>query len=402
MTVFIARKYPVVYNDADNPGQAYLNQKMADVIQQQKEQNQNLEQIYEEVRSEFEQRERKKDADHKPRTRRRVSMDNQLNPKEIAQLIYGKDIHEAIENAPEPGYIESFLKPAQVEALQEYKQVQEEEMYMAMKKEVEARIKTVGGLSGHGKLVPLLKVKVVDVVSELSGNLSIWKPNDDLVQGLKEKSVMRIFNMNVGSIRADEINFKTTKMTRFERINVPSDFDTEPFQRQVIPIEDILEAGFCPKFREIDTLGVVVNIEQEVHRAGFQAVHICDSIMNFVSVQFWGGLKKFGAESMVKMGTVVLFSNLQWRNSSSQGKFYQTDNAKKMPAIPCLYVTEYSTMSADSKDVDRAKMIKDLSCYVSSKSSDFIEQARQQFIQLTLKKPRLLVCKLCFLCILLL
>ena len=47
MTVFIARKYPVVYNDADNPGQAYLNQKMADVIQQQKEQNQNLEQIYE-------------------------------------------------------------------------------------------------------------------------------------------------------------------------------------------------------------------------------------------------------------------------------------------------------------------------------------------------------------------
>lgn len=85
MTVFIARKYPVVYNDADNPGQAYLNQKMADVIQQQREQNQNLEQIYEEVRSEFEKRERKKNADHKPRTRRRASMDNQLNPKEIGK-----------------------------------------------------------------------------------------------------------------------------------------------------------------------------------------------------------------------------------------------------------------------------------------------------------------------------
>ena len=333
-------------------------------------------------------------------------------------MIYGKDIYEAIENAPEPGYIESFLKPAQVEALQEFKQVQEEELYMAMKNEVEARIKTIGGQSGHGKLVPLLKVKVVDVVSgelisrdfqtissccytinivhinfqlsERSGNLSIWKPNDDLIQGLKEKSVVRIFNMNVGSIRADEVNFKTTKMTRFERINVPSDFDIEPFQRQVIPIEDILEVGFSPKFREIDTLGVVVNIEQEVHRAGFQGVHICDSLMNFVSVQFWGGLKKFGAESMVKVGNVALFSNLQWRNSSSMGKFYQTENAKKMPAIPCLYVTEYSTMSADSKDVDRAKMIKDLTSYVS-KSSDFVEQARQQFIQLTLKKPRLLV-----------
>ena len=389
MTVFIARKYPVVYNDADNPGQAYLNQKMADVIEQQKEQNQNLEQIYEEVRSEFEKRERKKDADHKPRTRRRVSMDNQLSPKEIAQLIYGKDIHEAIENAPEPGYIESFLKPAQVEALQEFKQVKEEELYMAMKTEVEARIKNIQGLSGHGKLVPLLKVKVVDVVSERSGSLSIWKPNDDLVQGLKEKSVMRIFNLNVGSIRADEVNFKTTKMTRFVRIDVPSDFDTERFQRQVIPIEDILEAGFSPRFREIDTLGVVVNIEQVVDK-GFQAVHICDSIMNFVSVQFWGGLKKFGAEPMVKMGSVVLFSNLQWRNSSSQGKFYQTENAKKMPAIPCLYVTEYTTLSADSKDIVRAKMIKDLSFYVS-KSSDFIDQARQQFIQLTLRKPRILV-----------
>ena len=96
-----------------------------------------MEQIYEEVRAEFEKREWKKNFQQKPRTRR--SMNNQLNLKEVTQLVYGKDIYEAIENAPDPGQLEGMLKPAQRDALQEFKQGQEESLYLAMKNEVESR-----------------------------------------------------------------------------------------------------------------------------------------------------------------------------------------------------------------------------------------------------------------------
>ena len=93
-----------------------MNQKMVDSLQYNQKHETDLEKIYEEVRVEFEKRERQKVSQQKPRTRR--SMNNQLKPKEISQLIYGKDIFEAIENAPDPTEIESYLKPAQLEALQ--------------------------------------------------------------------------------------------------------------------------------------------------------------------------------------------------------------------------------------------------------------------------------------------
>ena len=93
-----------------------MNQKMVDSLQYNQKRETDLEKIYEEVRVEFEKRERQKVSQQKPRTRR--SMNNQLKPKEISQLIYGKDIFEAIENAPDPTEIESYLKPAQLEALQ--------------------------------------------------------------------------------------------------------------------------------------------------------------------------------------------------------------------------------------------------------------------------------------------
>ena len=151
---------------------------------------------------------------------------------------------------------------------------------------------------GHCKLLPMLKVKIVDVISRQSGSLHIWNPNDDLVQGLKEKSVMQVFNLNVGKVRNDDISFKTTKLTRFQRIN-NNGFDSTNFERKLITIDQMLGTEFDPKFKDVDTIGIVINIEELLR--GFQAVHICDTMMNFVSIQFFGGLKKFCAESIVKI-----------------------------------------------------------------------------------------------------
>lgn len=381
LTLYIARKHPVVYSKETTKEQ--ISQRMADAIMTSSKHEQDLEQIYHEVQREFEQREWTRQKSRRPLTRRSTNL---MSTKEVGRLTYGKDIHEAIENSPDPSRIEAVLSPAQVEALQEFKRGQWEELHLAMKAEVEVRMKAKQKMSSNDKLVALMKLSVVDVASRKLGTLSIWRPNDDLAHGIKENTFVKVQNVSVGNIR-DFVNLKSTKLSRFERINAPGDFDISEYKRKVDSIEAILEEGFSPLLREVDVFGVVINIDQQSR--GFQPVHICDSMFNFVSIQFWGGIAKFCFESVIKPGTVLLFSNLQWRNSSSQGNFFQSENAKSLPTIPCLYVNEFTLVSLDSKDAERSKLIKDLSNEVQG--SDFMTQAKERLNQLTTSKPKMLV-----------
>ena len=272
---------------------------------------------------------------------------------------------------------------------QEYRQSEAEITWAAMKNEVEMRMKSMKKDKKQGTLIPLLKVKVVDVSSKKTGQILIWSPNEDLVQGIKEKSVMKINNLFVKTVKEDDVIFKTTKGTRFQRINPPKGFEVSDFERKLSSIEDILEPTFSPLFKEVDTLGVVINIESEVKR-GYQAIQICDGLMNFVSIQFYGGLKKYAIDSIVEEGKVLIFSNLQWRNSSSRGSFFQTESSKNMPIIPCLYADEFTVISVDTKEAERSKIVKEFSDDLS-KTPLFIRNAKDQFGQLTQKKPKILV-----------
>ena len=272
---------------------------------------------------------------------------------------------------------------------QEYRQSEAEITWAAMKNEVEMRMKSMKKDKKQGTLIPLLKVKVVDVSSKKTGQILIWSPNEDLVQGIKEKSVMKINNLFVKTVKEDDVIFKTTKGTRFQRINPPKGFEVSDFERKLSSIEDILEPTFSPLFKEVDTLGVVINIESEVKR-GYQAIQICDGLMNFVSIQFYGGLKKYAIDSIVEEGKVLIFSNLQWRNSSSRGSFFQTESSKNMPIIPCLYADEFTVISVDTKEAERSKIVKEFSDDLT-KTPLFIQNAKDQFGQLTQKKPKILV-----------
>ena len=68
---------------------------------------------------------------------------------------------------------------------QEYRQSEAEITWAAMKNEVEMRMKSMKKDKKQGTLIPLLKVKVVDVSSKKTGQILIWSPNEDLVQGIK-------------------------------------------------------------------------------------------------------------------------------------------------------------------------------------------------------------------------
>ena len=229
-------------------------------------------------------------------------------------------------------------------------------------------------------MTPLLRLRVVDIKSERDSTLSIWRPNDDLIQGLKEGSVVKVYSVNVCS----NLALKSTKQTRFERIQYDAVEDLVRFERGVQVIEDILDDDFKPFFNEVDIVGVVVHISQL--NQDFQAAFLCDSMYNFVSVQFHHGIAKHALEPMVKVGNVLNMSNLQWRKSSAGGRLFKGSEI----AVPCLYVTEFTLVSTDSKVPERSSMIKELTKELTN-GKEFMKEANLRLGQLMKKKPHILV-----------
>lgn len=83
----------------------------------------------------------------------------------------------------------------------------------------------------------------------------------------------------------------------------------------------------------------------------FESVNIVypkgDSGTAFLAVLFWNGVKTFGFEKVLTVGSFVACSNLQWRPSSSLN-------------IPMGYCTEHSIFSNNPKQAHLAKSFNDL------------------------------------------
>lgn len=109
-------------------------------------------------------------------------------------------------------------------------------------------------------------------------------------------------------------------------------------------------------YNEIDTVGVVFEIEPSKidfenesirNRHLFQNVYIADASKNAVCVNFWGGLKKFGFESVLELGRVVFGANLQRR----------AGNTRNMPQYRA---TEFTYFTKTPKSEKARGMVGDL------------------------------------------
>ena len=83
------------------------------------------------------------------------------------------------------------------------------------------------------KPIPMLKLSVMDASGTL-GTLSMWRPNEDLFHGLKEKSLVKVNNAMVVSIRDGIVHLKCTKQTRFKLLNNKSADFAQDCDRYVI------------------------------------------------------------------------------------------------------------------------------------------------------------------------
>jgi hypothetical protein len=265
----------------------------------------------------------------------------------------------------------------------DFKRNQAEELQSEIKAEVQQRVALKLGLTNSKenqgnssksltKTTPLIRLRIVDlfesnkndkdeetspILSEIektfSGMLTLWRPDKDLVEHLSENSRFRIFGLVANSIRDGDIQFRTSKQTKFVKdekaiaANKKCEKDVSEFERTFTDIGDIIFSDdFCPKFNEVDLVGIVINVvEKSSHnssRPNFETVHICDTMFNYAAIHFWGGLSECGFDKSMFLlevsennskktpnsriveakSNVLIFKNLQWRPSSSKGGFY--------------------------------------------------------------------------------
>ncbi len=261
----------------------------------------------------------------------------------------------------------------QFQALREYKRRQNDEIQSEMKKEIKRRIEEKVGNEGSKekssniKTTPLLRLRIVDLFESeksedefqekkeaRSGLLTLWRPEKELVEHLSENFRFRIFGLIANSIRDGEVQFRTTKQTKFVRDEnkIENKFESiSDFKRRFTDIGDIIFSNnFSPKFQEVDVVGIAVTVSEKSSnsetakspKTSFETVYICDTMFNFAAVHFWGGLSECGfeksmflSENSSKRSTpkaeevkakVLIFKNLQWRSSSARGGFYRQTN----------------------------------------------------------------------------
>ena len=254
------------------------------------------------------------------------------------------------------------------QALQEYKRRQNDEIQSEIKKEIQKRIEekvrneSSKEESSNYKSTPLLRLKIVDLSEsknsedELSekkevrtGLLTLWRPEKELAEHLSENFRFRISGLFANSIRDGEVQFRTTKQTKFVREEKKSENnfeDISDFRRRFTDIGDIIFSNnFSPKFQEVDVIGVVVTVSEKSQnsetgkspKTSFETVYICDTMFNFAAVHFWGGLSDCGFEKSMFLSeksskrstpkleevkaNVLIFKNLQWRSSSARGGY---------------------------------------------------------------------------------
>ena len=461
--VEIVRQYPLVYKKLDaskNRGSnfrpVFVNEKVFEKQQQRKriDKNKIAEEIYMEVQKEFETNDKIYPNSASRNNIRKKRNHTYLSEKEIKELCTGEEINDAVEESPDPSAIESILTNDQCRMLQNYRQAQNDEKFAMLKTEIEKRIKErLAGYNCNGIIpdgsnesrfidsndvsyIPILRLRVIDLYptykdqkssKTYSGTVQLWRPTEEMLRILKEGRRYRFFNTVANIIRDGEVQFRTTKMTKFSEIvsldkleNTCQVRNTSRFHRKLTPIDDIVfNSDFDPEFREVDLIGILVQVgtrtdkrfpglspllERNTNSAKksfntsdvqpFETIYVCDTSLNLLAIKFWKGLQEYGFENLITLepntcikspggdtlaGTTILyFQNLQWRAFSSQEFMLKDGNSSVL--LPILFVTEQTKITKNPTDDKPTKIFEEIHTEIgySHERKRFFEQAQSR------------------------
>ena len=275
-----------------------------------------MEDLYIKVSKEFESQR----ANHKVNSKSKI-----LTEVQIRSLSSGEEISEVIDSSADPHHLESLLSEFQIQIYQEYKRSKVEEFQSRVKQEVENRMEKNSKTISSSSYVPLLRLRIMDFDAAgdvETGTLTFWRPSEEIIGTLKENKCFRIRNVTMGFFSNNEPQLKATKSTNFDDSGLYEDVN---FKRAALPIHELVEnPGFEPTFNEMDTVGLLIKVENPDGMKQFQTVYICDTMMNFVAIHFWKSISHYGYENLIRqtkfvsgrdVNSIFYFRNLQWKKA---------------------------------------------------------------------------------------
>ncbi|KAJ2943263.1 hypothetical protein O0L34_g12068 [Tuta absoluta] len=354
LRVFVGRVYPALYVDKFEDGSTVTRSERLEHIHQTKFDNERqalLEKIYEDVEKEV-MEQASQDSDSLSVSGGKRKMDS------------GSQIAKKMKNSRDPAEFRSHLTSTQSALLEDHTSRERERLLQTIQNRVQEKIASLG-VTLNRNVVTLSKVRVAGV-TEKNGNievskalLSIWRPNEAIMEVIKEGTWIEILNVVPTAMRYSELQLSAGRQSIFSQSKHKESDNVKPYiaalKRTCHELKDLVKKpGMTTEYNEIDTVGIIFEINPSVtlfdeKKHQFQNVYLTDLEKNMISVNFWGGLKKFGFENVLDTGQIVACTNLQKRAGNSRKN------------IPQYRVTEFSYFTKTPKSESARKIIEEMS-----------------------------------------
>ncbi|XP_045538534.1 breast cancer type 2 susceptibility protein-like [Papilio machaon] len=354
LRALVTRVYPTLYVEKFDNGSTVTRSERLEHLYQMKfesERQMLLEKIYEEVQKEFVDEE---------------SQDSESDV-DLRNMETGSQIHRLMKRSRDSEEFLANLTSTQCSTLRRYTDRRRERVLQALQDRVNDRVKEQGLQVGRN-VVPVMKIRVADVGDDgevSKAMMSIWRPNEAVMEIIKEGTWIDAFNIMPTARRYSEIQLSAGRQTVFSRSNYKVNDKVQQIvaslKRTCYSIESLVKMPtLVTSYNEVDVVGLVFLIEPSIAQfeaikgQHFQNVYLTDTDKNIICVNFWGGLKKFGYENILDIGLVVACMNLQKR----------TGNSRK--GIPQYRATEYSYFTKMSKHSNVRIIMDDLNKTLST------------------------------------
>ncbi|XP_068123150.1 breast cancer type 2 susceptibility protein isoform X2 [Hyperolius riggenbachi] len=317
--VVIQRIYPIQWMEKMANGTYMFRNDRAEEREAERhsaKQQKHLESLFHKIQKDFEQQEA---CEKKFKGGKRHS----LSISEITSLQDAAEIYEALQNEPDPGYIESCLSSEQLRALNHHRQAlndkKQAEIQAEFRKAMESADSGSGGCTRR-EVTPVWKMRIVGYKEQdpLSGyTLNIWRPLPDVVSLLKEGSRFKMYHLSASQSKSKAdtaaVQLSATKKTQFQQLQPSQDILDQIYTaRQVTEFSQLLQADLAVQYGEVDLVGMVIATHQKLGAP--PVVYLSDETHNLVAVKFWADLSQLALEELTKPCTFIAASNLRWRS----------------------------------------------------------------------------------------
>uniref|UniRef100_A0A8C8RSB0 Tower domain-containing protein n=1 Tax=Pelusios castaneus TaxID=367368 RepID=A0A8C8RSB0_9SAUR len=338
--IVIQRAYPIQWMEKIPNGSCVFRNSRAEEREAAKHaenRQKSLEALFSQIQVEFEQHEGKTVRALRSRT---------LTRQQIHTLQDGAELYEAIQNACDPGCMESCFSEEQLKALNAHRQMLNDKkqalIQAEFKKAVESAERKEKGCSKRD-VSTLWKLRVTDYRKQENNKaiiLNIWRPLLDVCSLLKEGGRYRIYQLaasqSKGKSDTANVQLTATKKTQYLQLQASQEELLQIYvPRKALQFSMLLDSSFQPACAEVDLVGFIVSVRK---RTGSTAlVYLSDEDHNLVAIKIWKDLKQLAIEDIINPYTLISATNLQWRSE------FQSE-------IPTLLAGELSIFSGSPKD----------------------------------------------------